>query len=110
MTIVLLDEAQDRFKAEDSWWREHRDARELFVTEFQDMVRQVAAAPGIGQRYRRARGKLIQRVLMKKTRCHVYYFHERGARHARDSLDLGCSPHAGTTPVVIEDPPKEPEA
>lgn len=62
MTIVLLDEAQDRFKAEDSWWREHRDARELFVTEFQDMVRQVAAAPGIGQRYRRARGKLIQRV------------------------------------------------
>jgi hypothetical protein len=21
-------------------------------------------------------GKLIQRVLMKKTRCHVYYFHD----------------------------------
>ena len=84
MTIVLLDEAQDRFKAEDSWWREHRDARELFVTEFQDMVRQVAAAPGIGQRYRRARGKLIQRVLMKKTRCHVYYFHDA----ERDMLEI----------------------
>jgi hypothetical protein len=36
----------------------------------------VAAAPTAGQRYRRARGKLIRRVLMKKTGCHVYYFHD----------------------------------
>ena len=40
------------------------------------MLRQIADAPTIGQRYRRARGKLIQRVLMKKTRCHVYYLHD----------------------------------
>ena len=33
--------------------------------------------PETGRRYRRARGKPIQRVLMKKTRCHVYYFHDR---------------------------------
>lgn len=76
MKIVLLDEAQERFEAEDRWWREYRDAKELFVTEFQEVLRQVASTPGIGQRYRRARGKLIQRVLMKKTRCHVYYFHD----------------------------------
>jgi hypothetical protein len=25
------------------------------------------------ERYRVARGKLIQRILMKKTGCHVYY-------------------------------------
>lgn len=77
MKIVLLDEAQERFEAEDRWWREHRDAKELFVAEFEEVLRQVASTPGIGQRYRRARGKLIQRVLMKKTRCHVYYFHNR---------------------------------
>ena len=76
MKIVLLDEAQSRFEAEDRWWREHRDAKELFLTEFQEALREVAATPGVGQRYRRARGKLIQRVLMKKTRCHVYYFHD----------------------------------
>jgi plasmid stabilization system protein ParE len=74
--IVLLDEAQKRFQAEDGWWREHRDAKELFLTEFQEVVRQLAVTPTIGQRYRRARGKLIQRVLMPKTRCHVYYFHD----------------------------------
>jgi plasmid stabilization system protein ParE len=75
--IVLLDEAQRRFEAEDRWWRDNRDAKELFLTEFRDMLRQLISAPGLGQRYRRARGKLIQRVLMKKTRCHVYYFHDQ---------------------------------
>ena len=76
MQIVLLNEAQDRFEAEDRWWREHRDARELFLTEFQEALRRITSTPGIGQHYRRARGKLIRRVLMKKVRCHVYYFHD----------------------------------
>ena len=77
MKIVLLDEAQQRFEAEDRWWRDNRDAKELFFTEFQDVLRQLSSTPGVGQRYRRARGKLIQRVLMTKTRCHVYYFHDQ---------------------------------
>ncbi|HET9195678.1 MAG TPA: hypothetical protein VFO21_22520 [Vicinamibacterales bacterium] len=84
MKIVLLDEAQERFEAEDRWWREHRDAKELFVTEFEEAVRHVAAAPGIGQQYRRTRGRLIQRVLMPKTRCHVYYFYDSN----RDILEI----------------------
>jgi hypothetical protein len=74
--IVLLDEAQARFEAEDRWWREHRDAKELFSAEFEEMLQQIAAAPGMGQQYRRARGKRIQRILMKKARCHVYYLHD----------------------------------
>lgn len=76
MKIVLLDEAQERFEAEVRWWREHRDAKELFVAEFEGVLRHLTSSPGLGQRYRRAGGKLIQRVLMKKTRCHVYYFHD----------------------------------
>jgi hypothetical protein len=58
---------------EDRWWREHRDAKELFMTEFEELLGQLASTPDIGQPYRRARGSLIQRILMKKTRCHVYY-------------------------------------
>lgn len=77
MKIVLLDEAQRRFEAEDRWWRDNREAKELFLTEFQEALRQLGSAPGLGQRYRRTRGKLIQRVLMNKTRCHVYYFHDQ---------------------------------
>lgn len=45
MKIVLLDEAQERFEAEDRWWRDHRDAKELFVTEFQELLRQLTVAP-----------------------------------------------------------------
>ena len=77
MKIVLLDEAQRRFEAEDRWWRENRDAKELFFTEFQDVLRQLSSTPAVGQRDRRSRGQLIQRVLMTKVRCHVYYFHDR---------------------------------
>ena len=77
MRIVLLAEAQRRFEAEDEWWRENRDAKELFTDEFEQTLERLAANPGVGQTYRATRGKLIQRVLMKKTRCHVYYFHDR---------------------------------
>lgn len=77
MKIVLLDEAQRRFEAEDEWWRENRDATELFIDEFARTLEQLSSTPEIGQNYRVAQDKLIQRVLMKKTRCHVYYFHDR---------------------------------
>ena len=76
MKVVLLDEAQRRFEAEDRWWRENRDAKDLFFAEFEEVLRQLSSMPNVGQRYRRARGKLIQRVLMKRTRCHVYYVHD----------------------------------
>jgi plasmid stabilization system protein ParE len=75
--IVLLAEARRRFEAEDEWWRENRNAKELFTDEFEQTLDRVAANPQVGQTYRETRGKLIQRVLMKKTRCHVYYFHDR---------------------------------
>ena len=57
--LVLLDEAQQRFEEEDAWWREHRDAKELLVEEFAEILEQVITMPETGRRYRRARGKLI---------------------------------------------------
>jgi len=82
--VVLLDEAQRRFEAEDEWWREHRDAKELFIEEFAQTLDQLSFMPAKGQRYRLTRGKLIQRVLMRHTECHVYYFHDR----ERDLLEV----------------------
>jgi len=75
--IVLLAEAQRRFEAEDEWWRDNRDAKELFLDEFEQTLEQIGSNPERGQAYRLTRGKLIQRMLMRKTRCHVYYFHDR---------------------------------
>ena len=77
MKIVLLAEAQRRFEAEDEWWRENRDAKDLFLDEFEQTLKWIASNPERGQAYRHTRGKLIRRVLLKKSRCHVYYFHDR---------------------------------
>ncbi|HEU4410208.1 MAG TPA: hypothetical protein VFS43_33440 [Polyangiaceae bacterium] len=77
MRVVLLDEARWQFESDDGWWREHRDAQSLFAEEFERTLRHLSTVPGAGQRYRLTRGKLIQRWLMKKTGCHVYYHHDR---------------------------------
>ena len=55
MNIVLLDEAQRRFEAEDEWWREHRDAKELFLDEFTQTLEHLRSWPEAGQRYRGAK-------------------------------------------------------
>jgi plasmid stabilization system protein ParE len=73
----VLEEAQQQFEEEDAWWRENRDAKELFIEEFSAVLRRISSMPEVGQRYRRTRGKLIQRMLMKKTRCHVYYLYDQ---------------------------------
>jgi plasmid stabilization system protein ParE len=75
--IVLLAEARRQFIAEDTWWRNNRDARELFADEFSGLLHRLRTTPELGQRYRRVRGKLVQRLLMKRCRCHVYYFFDR---------------------------------
>ena len=77
MKIVLLEEAQQRFEAEDTWWRTNRDSKDLFVEEFEQALKQLSSMPEAGKPYRRVRGKSIQRVLMEKTRCHVYYACDR---------------------------------
>ena len=76
MKLVLLDEAQRRFEAEDLWWRDHRDAGDLFTDEFVRTLERLRASPEIGQSYRRSRGKLIRRLLMQRVHCHVYYSYD----------------------------------
>jgi plasmid stabilization system protein ParE len=82
--VLLLDEASAQFEAEATWWRENRDHKELFVDEFEATLRRIVELPQAGQHYRWKGGCLIQRWLMSKTRCHVYYFHDR----ANDILEI----------------------
>ena len=50
--LVLLAEAQFRFEAEDAWWREHRDATDLFIDEFTQTLELLSSTPEVGQAYR----------------------------------------------------------
>lgn len=84
MKIVLLEEAQRLFEAEETWWRNNRDSKDLFVEEFEQALKQLSSMPEAARHYRRVRGKAIQRVLMEKTRhrswSHASWYHRRYGR------------------------------
>lgn len=82
--IILLDEARRQLEAEDAWWRMHRDARDLLLEEFAQALLHLSKLPEAGQRYRLCRGRLIQRWLMRRTHCHVYYLYDK----QKDSLEI----------------------
>lgn len=95
MKLKILEEARDQYRAQNAWWREHRDAKTLFVREFLPAIRHLRTAPEIGALYARRRGRAIRRWLMPKTEYHVDYRFDRdqdlliiysvwGARLGRD--------------------------
>jgi len=57
------------------WWKANRPkAPKLFAMELADARRQIAEKPDIGNVYAvRAGGIVVRRVLMPKTRTHVFY-------------------------------------
>jgi plasmid stabilization system protein ParE len=96
--VVLLDEARAQFEAEHAWWRENRDAKERLVAEFVKALEQLSSMPETGQRYRDVRGKLIQRILMKKPRCHIRSFADRMHDRLENTVALG---HSTPPPKVV---------
>jgi plasmid stabilization system protein ParE len=74
MKLVFTPEAQRQANEMDAWWREHRpDARDLFARELAEARELILATPGIGVTYTSANGKTARRVLLPKTRNHVYF-------------------------------------
>jgi plasmid stabilization system protein ParE len=56
------------------WWRENRPAaRFLFDEELRAVLEQIRTAPGLGSVYVAMKGREHRRVLMPRTRHHVYY-------------------------------------
>lgn len=77
MKLKILEEARDQYRAQNAWWREHRDAKTLFAQEFLAAIRHLRTAPETGALYARKRGRAIRRWLMPKTEYHVYYRFDR---------------------------------
>lgn len=75
--IVLLAEAQQQIREADQWWRQNRDAGDLFFDELKKVVGRLQVSPELGPRYRRIRGKWVHRMLLQKSRYHVYYLFDR---------------------------------
>lgn len=75
MRIEVVEEAQAQFAYREAWWRANRDAQDLFEDEYERALKHLSTAPASGDQYRIVRGKMIRRWLMKKTECHIYYWH-----------------------------------
>jgi plasmid stabilization system protein ParE len=73
MKLVFTPEAERQASEMDGWWREHRsDARDLFARELAEARELIAATPSIGVTYTDGSGRTARRVLLPKTRNHVY--------------------------------------
>ncbi len=74
MNTRLTEPARRQAERLDRWWREHRPAaRDLFARELSNARVLLAETPEIGAPYAERRGVVVRRVLMRKTRTHVYY-------------------------------------
>ena len=75
MRTRLAEPAQAEARRMQRWWRANRPkAPKLFALELADTRRRIAEKPDVGLVYAvRAGGVIVRRVLMPKTRTHVFY-------------------------------------
>jgi plasmid stabilization system protein ParE len=74
MRLRLTRRAVADAKRKRTWWRQNRDAKELFEEELDATLGRIAEMPLVGQRVeQRPGGGWVRRWLMPKTCNHVYY-------------------------------------
>jgi hypothetical protein len=74
MKLLFTPEAERQAGEMDTWWREHRlGAPDLFARELAQVGDLIAVSPNVGVTYTTSSGRTAKRVLMPKTRNHVYF-------------------------------------
>jgi hypothetical protein len=72
LKVELSDEAKLQAREENAWWRKNRDAKGLFTEELRAARKTLRDGPK-HQVYAYIDGEPVRRMLLEKTRCHVYY-------------------------------------
>jgi plasmid stabilization system protein ParE len=80
LRVVVTDTAERHIETIEEWWATNRpDAPLLFVEEVEAAFARIASTPRSGAPYRRTTvGAEVRRVLLRRTRHHVYYTCEGG--------------------------------
>lgn len=68
----MTEEAQRQARAERKWWRAHRDAKQVFSEELR-AARAILSSGPKHEIYGHFEGQPVRRLLLEKTRCHLYY-------------------------------------
>lgn len=79
MRVRFSPEAILSVREKRAWWAQHRDkAPHLFVEELAAVVAKLReGADRERQQYAARAGRIVWRIVMPKTRHHVYYRHDR---------------------------------
>lgn len=76
-TVVLVDPAEAQLREISEWWMAHREASPLLVMdEFDRCVSLLEASPDVGARFHRSHVPGVRRLVMRRTKHHVYYLHD----------------------------------
>ena len=75
MRVELSDEAERNVLRIDEWWRSERDdSPDLFETELSVTIKRIESSPRLGTVYEQDEiEETVHRVLMPRTRHHLYY-------------------------------------
>ena len=74
MKVVFTPDADAQVEAIDTWWRDHRpSASDLFARELAEAVMLLGDIPSLGTKYRTRSGRDLQRLLLSRTRNHIYF-------------------------------------
>jgi plasmid stabilization system protein ParE len=72
LKVELSDEAKRQARDENAWWRKNRDHKRIFTEELR-AARKVLKDGPKHQIYAYIDCEPVRRLLLEKTRCHVYY-------------------------------------
>jgi plasmid stabilization system protein ParE len=76
-TVVVVDSAEEQLGEIVDWWITHRGASPFLVAdEFERCVSLLASSPDVGARFLRTTVPGVRRLVMKRTKHHVYYPHD----------------------------------
>jgi len=91
--------AQQQSRVISRWWRENRPAApKLFAQEMAEARRLLSRNPDLGTPFVERDGVLVRRVLLRKTRHHVYYEIDRASGVVM-ILAVWGTPKAGEPPL-----------
>ncbi len=57
----------------DGRWRERADDPSIFAREFLEAIEKLETTQGVGQPFPTSRRSSLKRLLLPKSRCHVYF-------------------------------------
>ena len=82
--VELSPEALEQAQAIRAWWLENRpEAPDLFVDELGAAIRKLGILPRGGARYEATTLREMRRLMMPRTRHHVYYTVDDNSRLVR---------------------------